>query len=91
MVRVIVGDQIGGNTCLSDLFTADTSDLGSFELPASSLKVDDSVTTKTLCEAFVEVIRLDEVPFTLNRGAAFHSDSRLIAATARTLSFTSAP
>ena len=91
IVRVIVGDHIGGNTCLSGLFTADTSDIGSFEVPASSLQVDDSIASKTLCEAFVEVIRLGEVPFTLNRGAAFHPDSRLVAATARTLSFTSAP
>ncbi len=90
-VTVIVGDHVGGNTCLSGLFSADTSDSGTFEVPASSLEVANGIATKTLCEAFVEVIRLDEVAFTLERGTAFHPDSRLVAATGRALSFTSAP
>ncbi len=90
-VTVIVGDKVGGSTCLADLFSADTVDSGAFEVPASSLSVAAGIATKTLCKAFVEVIRLDEVPFTLSRGAAFHPDSRLVAATGRALSFTSAP
>ena len=91
-VRVIVGDVIGGNPCLGELFSADTVDVGSFELAADALVVAaGKFPEKTTCRSFVEVIRLDEVPFEVRSGEAFHPDSRMVAASERSREFNSTP
>jgi len=91
-VTVIVGDIIGGNPCLRSLFSAVSPDTGSYELAADSLTVKDGkFPGKTSCEGFIEVIRLDQVAFEQTRGAPFHADSRMVAATERSVEFTSAP
>ena len=90
-VTVIAGDTIGGTACLAGLFTRDTPDTGTFEVPAGSLAAGPGFPDSISCEAFVEVIRLDEVPFELRSGSAFHPDSRMIAASERSLEFESVP
>ncbi len=90
-VTVIAGDTVGGAACLADLFVRDTPDTGSFDVPAEALVVGAGFPDSISCEAFVEVIRLDEVPFELRSGAAFHPDSRMIAASERSIEFESVP
>jgi len=90
-VTVIAGDTIGASACLAELFIRDIADTGTFDVPAGSLAAGAGLSDSISCEAFVEIIRLDEVPFELRSGTAFHPDSRMIAASERSIEFESVP
>ncbi len=90
-VTVIAGDTIGGAICIAELFTRDIPDTGTFEVPAGALAVGAGLPESITCDAFVEVLRVDEVPFDLRSGTAFHPDSRMIAASERSIEFESVP
>jgi len=90
-VTVIAGDRVGASACLAELFTRDIADTGTFDVPAGSLAVGSGLPDSITCEAFVEIIRLDEVSFELRSGTAFHPDSRMIAASERSIEFQSVP
>lgn len=91
-ITVIIQDAIGGSTCLEPLYRAVVADVGAYEVPAESLTVASGVfAAKAECDAFIELLRVDEVAFEVRSGAGFHADSRLLFATERALDFVSAP
>lgn len=91
-VVVIVQDEIGGGSCLDPLYRAEVADVGAHSVPAGALSVASGLLEdKASCAAFVEVYREEVLPLVSRAGEPFHADSRLIAATERTIDFTSTP
>ncbi|MCA9659389.1 MAG: hypothetical protein KC486_13670 [Myxococcales bacterium] len=91
-LTVIIQDAIGGSTCLEPLYRAVVADVGAYEVPAETLTVASGVfAAKAECDAFIELLRVDEVAFDVRSGAGFHADSHLLFATERGIDFVSKP
>ena len=68
------------------------ADVGAYEVPAETLTVASGVfAAKAECDAFIELLRVDEVAFDVRSGAGFHADSHLLFATERGIDFVSKP
>ena len=91
-LTLLIGDTVDGVTCLAELYRESLVDDGGHQLATATLAVGDGqIESKSACEGFVELIRVDAVAVETLAGDPFHEDSRLIAATERAVIFTSIP